>query len=170
MIVLVILLSFSMDSLDYNEIGLNYSSFFKTVQKKTYTQGFHFLGLGHEFIVYPLNVQNIEFSQIKGRNLPPIQCRTEDGLNVELEISFQYRPLKEEIYNIYKTYGKKYEIQLLRTTVDSISDTSTRYSSYKFFTEKAAIAKDMFESLNKQLNLKQKVKNSQVILFSSSEE
>jgi hypothetical protein len=52
--------------------------------------GLHFLGIGHSFIKFPRNVQTIEFSKEATANQPPISSRTSDGLEVILEISFQY--------------------------------------------------------------------------------
>jgi hypothetical protein len=63
------------------------------VENKTYFAGFHFLGLGHEFIPYQLNVKTLEFSKNAGATLPSIACRTKDGLALSLEVSFQYRVL-----------------------------------------------------------------------------
>jgi hypothetical protein len=52
--------------------------------------GLHFLGIGHSFIKFPINVQTIEFSKEASANQSPISSRTLDGLEVILEISFQY--------------------------------------------------------------------------------
>jgi hypothetical protein len=79
---------FSIDSLGYNQVGLNYSSIFKSVENKTYHPGFHFIGLGHDFIPYELTLSTIEFSKASTATLPLISCRTKDGLKLDLEISF----------------------------------------------------------------------------------
>jgi hypothetical protein len=47
LVMLAVFVGFSVKSLTYNEIGLNYSSFFKSIENRTYTAGFKFLGLGH---------------------------------------------------------------------------------------------------------------------------
>ena len=60
-----------------------------------------------------------------------------------LEISFQYRVLKDRIYDIYTKYGDEMKNILLRVAIDSISDTSTIYSSYDFFTKRDKIAHKM---------------------------
>ena len=80
---------FSLESLEYNEVGLNYSSYFKTIENKTYTSGIHFLGLGHEFKKYDLNVNSVLFSSSdSSATMPNISCRTQDGLPIELDVSF----------------------------------------------------------------------------------
>ena len=84
----LIILGFS--SLQATEIGLDYSWISQTVDKKTYENGLHYLGIGHSFIKFPKQVQLIEFSKNRGANGKPLQSRTKDGLEVNIEISFQF--------------------------------------------------------------------------------
>lgn len=150
-IILSILLLASLDSLAYNTVGINYSSYFKSIENSTYESGFHFIGLGHDFIPYELKVQTMEFSRSSSATLPPIVCRTKDGLKLQLEISFQYRVLKNTIYEIYTTFGDEMKSILLRVAIDSISDTSTNYSSYDFFTTREEIGYKMKNDLDMRL-------------------
>lgn len=85
--VLSVFMFFSIGSLNYNQVGLNYSGIFKSIENKTYGSGFHFIGLGHEFIPYDLTITTIEFSKDKDATLPVITCRTKDGLRLDLEVS-----------------------------------------------------------------------------------
>ena len=87
----------------------------------------------------------------KTRDLPKISCRTKDGLKLDLEVSFQYRVMKEHIYKIYTKYGDEMKKILLRMAVDSISDTSTLYTSYDFFTYRELISSKMKDDLNQRL-------------------
>jgi hypothetical protein len=87
-VVLGIFMFFSIASLEYNQVGLNYSGIFKSVENKTYESGIHFVGLGHSFIPYDMTLATIEFSKEKDATLPLISCRTSDGLKLDLEISF----------------------------------------------------------------------------------
>lgn len=50
--VLFILLISSFSSLDYNDVGLDYSAITKTISPKVYSAGIHFLGIGHSFITF----------------------------------------------------------------------------------------------------------------------
>lgn len=54
--ILFIMIIISFSSLDYNEVGLDYSSITKTISPKIYTAGIHFLGIGHSFITFPKTV------------------------------------------------------------------------------------------------------------------
>ena len=56
LICLATFMGFSLRSLSYNEVGINYSKYFKSIENRTYDKGFHLLGIGHEFIEYKLNV------------------------------------------------------------------------------------------------------------------
>ena len=85
---ILIILGFS--SLKSTEIGLDYSWIAKDVNKKTYENGLHYLGIGHSFIKFPRQVQTIEFSKNRNANGKSIQSRTKDGLEVSLEIAFQF--------------------------------------------------------------------------------
>ena len=71
---------FSYATLDAYEYGLDYSSITKSVDISIYGPGYHFLGFGHKFIVYPSTVQNMEFSRETNADRPPISSRTDDGL------------------------------------------------------------------------------------------
>lgn len=152
LVILGIFLFVSLDKLEFNQVGLNYSSYFKSVENATYEAGYHFIGLGHDFIPYDLKVSTMEFSRRgKKATLPPITCRTKDGLTLHLEISFQYRVIKERIYDIYTRYGDEMQNILLRIAIDSISDTSTGFSSFEFFTMRTNISEKMQHDLDARL-------------------
>lgn len=61
-LVTIILIACSLSVLSYNEVGLNYSSWFKTIEDKTYSHGIQFIGLGHAFQRYDIKLNSIEFS------------------------------------------------------------------------------------------------------------
>lgn len=48
----------------------------------------YFLGVGHTFIEFPKSVITVDFSSEKGADYPPLNSRTSDGLEVEIEVSF----------------------------------------------------------------------------------
>lgn len=138
-LVAIILIACSFSVLNYNEVGLNYSTWFKVIENKTYEHGIHFIGLGHAFHRYEISLSTIEFSKDRGSTLPMIKCRTKDGLELDLEISLQYKVDKENIYKVYTTYGDNEKTILNRVILDVISDTSTLYTSNDFFTKRAQI-------------------------------
>ena len=52
----------SLSTLTYVEVGLNYSNWFKTVEDRTYDHGIWFIGLGHSFIRFNINLETLEFA------------------------------------------------------------------------------------------------------------
>jgi len=81
---------FSFASLNAYEYGLDYSSITKTVDSTVYPPGYHFLGFGHKFLIYPSVVQSMEFSKESTADAPAIVSRTKDGLMLTFKASFQY--------------------------------------------------------------------------------
>jgi len=53
-----------------------------------YEAGFHFLGIGHTFLIYPKSVVTFEFSGSSDADIGPLESRTLDGLSVIVEVSF----------------------------------------------------------------------------------
>lgn len=147
LLVTLILIACSLSVLSYNEVGLNYSSWFKTIEDKTYSHGIQFIGLGHSFQRYDIKVNTIEFSQAPDSTMPMIKCRTKDGLELDLEISLQYRVDPGSIYNIYMSYGNQEKAILTRIVLDVISDSATEYTSNEFFTKRSEIQQKMMEDL-----------------------
>ncbi len=104
----------------------------------------------------------MEFSKSRTATLPPISCRTKDGLTLLLEISFQYRVIPDKIYEIYTQYGDEMKNILLRMAIDSISDTSTSFTSYDFFIMRTSISQKMWQELDIRLRTDL---HSQVVFF-----
>jgi len=155
-LVTIILVAASLSVLNYNEVGLNYSSWFKTIEwteesPSPYTHGIHFIGLGHSFKKYELSLNTIEFSKDSSATMAMIKCRTRDGLELDLEASLQYKVDPNSIFKIYTSYGDNEKTILNRVVIDVISDTSTLYTSSDFFTKRSEIQQKMFADLQKQI-------------------
>lgn len=147
-IAIIVLIFTSFRTLEVNEIGLDYSGITKTVDKQLYTSGIHFLGVGHSFIKYPTTVQTFEFSKAKGSDAPNVRSRTKDGLEVELEISFQYLYISTQLYQLYMTYATENKTPCKKIAIDILTDVATQYIASQFFFDKEKISADMQKSLN----------------------
>ncbi|CAI2376866.1 unnamed protein product [Moneuplotes crassus] len=148
-IAILILIFTSFRSLEVNEIGLNYSGITKSVDRDLYTSGIHFLGVGHSFIKYPTTVQTYEFSKGKGSDAPSVRSRTKDGLEVELEISFQYLYMSLELYDLYMQYGGLEKLPCMKIAIDILTDVATQYKASQFFFDKEKITFAMQKAVNK---------------------
>jgi len=150
-VTLVILLCMSFDTLEYQEIGINYSWISETVEPRAYTSGRYYLGLGNHFIKFPKQVKSITFvDDVTGQTQgPALQSRTKDGLNVRLEVSFQYRLLISDVYSLYTTLGAKYEQTFVRMAIEQLTTAATMHNAHYFFTNRTVISEEMHLMLKK---------------------
>lgn len=139
---LVLLLVMCFSSLEYTELGLDYSFFSSSVDDRGYENGRYFLGLGHSFVKFPSVVQSIEFS-----SGGVLRSRTADGLEVNLEVSFQYQFNVSSIFDVYEKFGTSYESIYINMAMDIITTTSTYFNATYYFTNRSLIAYDMERSL-----------------------
>mmetsp|Transcript_91001 Transcript_91001/g.161172 ORF Transcript_91001/g.161172 Transcript_91001/m.161172 type:complete len:298 (+) Transcript_91001:115-1008(+) len=148
-ITLLILLFLSFDTLDYQEVGLNYSLIRETVEDKTWPKGRYYLGLGNHFIKFPRNVNSVYFLDVNSKDVqgPALQSRTKDGLTVYLEISFQYKLKPEDLYQMYTTLGENYQDVLIRMAIEQLTTAATKHVAYDFFTNRTGIADEMHRML-----------------------
>ena len=150
--IFIILLLYGFSSLEATEFGLNYSSIFKTISPEIKENGIHFLGVGHSFIRFPKTVQTIEFSHERSANRGPISSRTSDGLEVTLEIPFQYILQPENIYQLYCKYGKDYPQIFQNIAIHLLTEEATKYTAYNFFMDRGIIKDDFQKNLNEYFN------------------
>jgi len=143
-IVGVILLILGFSSLEATEYGLDYSWLSKTISPTALGNGLYFIGIGHSFIRFPRNVQTVEFSKDANANRPAIESRTSDGLEVTLEISFQYLLQPESLFELYMHYGSGFQQVIQNVAIDILTQEATKYTAYNFFMERGPI-KDKFQ-------------------------
>ena len=141
----------SIQSIGLNEYGLFYSFYSKTVSQTPSLSGYYLVLPGNSFIVFPRSVQTIEFSFDTEADRGFIESRTSDGLEVLLEISFQYQLIPEHLYDLYMKYELHYKKTLLTLAVDSLTDMATKYTAYDFFMNRGGIGNEMEQALNEVL-------------------
>jgi len=148
----LVLLILGFSSLEATEWGLDYSWISKTIDPTVRENGLYFIGIGHSFYKFPRNVQTIEFSKERNANRNPIESRTSDGLEVVLEISFQYVLQPENLYKLFMLYGEKYQTVFSNIAVDLLTEEATKYTAYDFFMDRGKIKEDFQTKLNEIFN------------------
>lgn len=151
-VTLFIFASLSFGTLEYQEIGLNYSWISETIENKTYHNGLYYLGIGNHFIKFPRVVNSIYFgdeysSGIVARG-PSLQSRTMDGLTVRLEVSFQYKLIPESLFDLYQTFGEDYNLILLRIAIEQLTTATTKHNAHAFFENRTGLAAQMHRMLD----------------------
>ena len=150
--VCLILLLAGFSSLEATEFGLDYSWIFKQISPEIRENGIHYLGICHSFIRFPKTVQTIEFSHERNANRGPILSRTSDGLEVRLEISFQYVLQPENVFKLYNKYGKDYLKIFQNMAIHLLTEEATKYTAYNFFMDRGLIKDDFQRNLNEFFN------------------
>jgi len=146
---------YAFDSLEYQEMGLNYGWISEQIEPNPYSSGRHFVGPGNHFIKFPKMVKTIYFisdygSSGRGRDSyvgPPLQSRTRDGLNIQLEVSFQYRLKFDTLYDMYTTLGPQYEHNLVRMAIETLTVATTKHNAHFFFNNRSVISVEMHEGM-----------------------
>eukprot|EP01015_Nassula_variabilis_P023204 TRINITY_DN4329_c0_g1_i4.p2 TRINITY_DN4329_c0_g1~~TRINITY_DN4329_c0_g1_i4.p2 ORF type:complete len:308 (-),score=28.49 TRINITY_DN4329_c0_g1_i4:122-1045(-) len=145
----LILLIGSFSSLEYNEYGLDYSWVTKSVNEKPYSNGLHYLGVGHHFIKFPKSVQTIEFIVQSGNQ--PIVSRTSDGLEVSLEISFQYVLFGDKLIEYYRRFGEDSTKNIRLQAMHILTEIATTFQANDFFVDRTSISTAMHLALGGNL-------------------
>jgi regulator of protease activity HflC (stomatin/prohibitin superfamily) len=138
----------------YNEYGLNQDTISQKIEGKVYEKGLYHVGIFHRFIKFPRTVQKIEFFNILGSpgdSLGPLNSRTEDGLLIHIQLAFHYRLQKDDILNLYGTFGLDYEDRFVGQARTTLRDVVSFYSAIEFFNNRTVIAETMEIYLNSDL-------------------
>lgn len=151
-ILLLVTIFCSFGSLEINQLGLNYSLISSTVEKNGYSAGLYPLGPFHSFIKFPSTVQTIQFSNDRDSSGPPLRSRTSDGLELTLEISFQYQLNTSVLSDLYHKFGTEYEKVYVNMAMDLVTSMATRYSATSFFSDRPTIARNMEDALKEHFD------------------
>ena len=132
-----ILIGLSFGVLQSTESGIDYNTITQSLDtSKVWTNGRHFIGLGHEFIIFPNNLQTISF--------PDEHCRTSDGLLVTLSVEFQYQLMGgDTLFTLYADWGTEYDSGYRSLARDSIRTVAAKYTAFDFFERREAISAAM---------------------------
>ena len=134
---------------------------FQINENKLYTGGRHFIGLGHSFIVFPKTLQTVRMGTfasgeaVDGETLTTssLLARTEDGLQVTLDLSFQYR-LKEsinDIIDLYRDFQDNYQPAYVRIARNVLRDVASEFQAFQYFYNHSVVGTRMGEVLNEAL-------------------
>lgn len=98
-------------------------------------------------------MQTIEFSKERNANRGPIESRTSDGLEVIIEISFQFVLQQENLFRLYNKYGPRYYIVFQNVAVDILTEEATKYTAYDFFWDRGRIKEDFQRKLDQSFSV-----------------
>lgn len=143
-IVIVLLVVLSYDTLEPTEYGLNYNRFTKNFDRETvYEGGRYLIGPWNKFIDFPAIQRTVEFSDSYSANSGPLRTRTQEGLALTLHVSFQYQLVKDGIPALYDLSNLQYEQTFVRIARDILLQEAGNYQAPEYWAKRAIIGNRM---------------------------
>jgi regulator of protease activity HflC (stomatin/prohibitin superfamily) len=149
---MVLALIISIGALEPVEYGLKYNKITKNVDgRHVYHGGLHVIGFWNEFVKFPSTVCNVEFSQYKLAQSPPLKLRTKEGLDMTLHISFQYHLTRNETMQLYALANTRYEPFIIRNARDVLLRSAADYNGTAWWLSRSAVGEEMLDLLRERL-------------------
>jgi len=148
----VILIPLSIRNVGYSEYGIAYDNLTCQYEDHIYTQGKYVLVPSVSMFHYNKIIVSIELEGDEN-----IQCLTEDGIEIQLDIVFQYQIIKEELTSIFMEFGPEESLRdfLTVTAIDSIMDTCSLSTAQSFYESRGEIELAMLNGLQNDFLLSQ---------------
>jgi len=137
-IVIIVCLSCSYSKVEMTEVGLLYSHASRKIDRtQIYTAGRYYVGVGGEFITFPITQQELQ--------LPPFESRTADGLKIELQVSLNYKIQKEfkKVLAIYDHFGANCQSFISRLAMNIIRDASANFTAFAYSVNRSQVSVEM---------------------------
>ena len=127
---------------EYDQYGLNRDKLYNKMEyDHVYENGNYFLGLNHEFIIFPRVFQYEHFTGAQ------LSVFSKEGLEFGFQCSFQWRPKKEAISNIHRQFRVSYQPQVINRVIATIKNTVTKYTTDDFIHMRDVIDDDITNSI-----------------------
>jgi len=127
----------------------------------TWYSGRNFVGLGNYFIKFPVTYDMVMYSTAGLGQSPdygPVNCRSSDGLPVEVQASFAYVLSRDpkDLVRLYRAVGddtdKPWHILYMKFGLAAIRDVTANYKVEDFFPKREQISNDMEAAVQKAVS------------------
>jgi len=149
LIISIILIAVSFQTVELNTVGLNINHNLVTVDSsQVYAPGRYFVGLGHGFLSFPTSVQESQ---------QDITCRSLDGMTITLTFSYQWQ-LNNDITSIFNLWSKfsddmtSYQTAFDKVASETVRNVAAQYSSIQFFFNRSEITTTMGSQMGSALD------------------
>jgi len=148
LIVIIILLACSFSKVEMTEVGLLYSHASRTIDRsQLYTAGRYYVGVGGEFITYPITQQELV--------LPTFESRTMDGLKISLDVSINFKVEKDSVQKIlrlFDNFGYHYDGYISRLAMNIIRDASAGFTAFEYSQNRSLISQEMERQISDDMS------------------
>jgi len=129
----------SFESVDYNEYGLLQNTLTREIEETVYEAGFYYTGLFASFIKFDNTWQTIEFSPSDDADDIPVVASTNDGFQIVIDTSFQFRVQKDLLLSLYSAHGLNYRAFYIQEARSSIRNVAAQFNASEFYTNRLTI-------------------------------
>mmetsp|Transcript_29290 Transcript_29290/g.38503 ORF Transcript_29290/g.38503 Transcript_29290/m.38503 type:complete len:319 (+) Transcript_29290:67-1023(+) len=132
---------------DYNGVQINVD------ETNLYEEGRYFLGLGHSFIRFPTLQVSVTFGEASEDGDGSIYGRTKDGLQIILDVSFQYKldASADTLWELYGNFLTDYNDDFKVFAAAAILDAASTYTAFDSINERESLAADMETAVSNAL-------------------
>lgn len=113
-----------------------------------FTPGRYWIGFWREFIEFPSTLNTIEFSDEQPeegvQHLQKLLARDNQGKQIRLDVSVQYRLLKENLGKIYREMTTLYEDVFISELRDQLSKACNEFSINEVWTDYKSVVDKLF--------------------------
>lgn len=135
-------------------VCLSYNTITRVVDEVPVEEpGTYFTGVDHGFLCFPKLVQTIEFAGDGGANGPALHTRTREGLDIELDMSIEYRLIPGELKQLFDKVNMDYLPFYEQLAASSLRNTVSKNPAENFLNnQRANVSTQMQLDLNERLN------------------
>lgn len=146
-LLICILIPLSVFDISHDDYAIKYDGLTKNVDNKVYEEGKYLFTPETELFYYNKIVVTISFKDFV--------CLTSDGINIEMNLDFQYQLTKDELFDVFWEFGKEGKLKRLLKDIahDSIRDVCGKYEATDFPDKRDTIQSDMEETLTEDFTL-----------------
>jgi regulator of protease activity HflC (stomatin/prohibitin superfamily) len=142
--------------IEATDMGLVFNSLWQSIEEdELLFSGYHMLGPHRSLIVYPKKQLEVKFPSDMYQQLP---VRTADGLQVDLQVAFQYQLLQSNedlktLVQLYYDWGDFDQYQKAPAMIarNVLRDLAARYEAYDFFYNRTMINQKMSDALGPKI-------------------
>eukprot|EP01006_Ploeotia_vitrea_P047917 TRINITY_DN67176_c11_g9_i1.p1 TRINITY_DN67176_c11_g9~~TRINITY_DN67176_c11_g9_i1.p1 ORF type:complete len:310 (-),score=13.40 TRINITY_DN67176_c11_g9_i1:258-1187(-) len=147
-LLLVILLPLSFQYVERNTWAFKRNSLTNDVDTDTvYEAGRYFWGVGRGTVSFPSTFQHIEFVGKEG-----LTVFTETGLELLLDVSFQYRLQRDNLDKLFSDFGRAYTAQIENVARASLRNEAPQFSIEQYITDRSAVVGTLHAGLARALS------------------
>lgn len=149
----IILFALAFSIVEITQWGLVYDNFNQELDAKPSSSTRALIGIANSYLTFPRTTVNIEFSGSPSAQSNTIEAWTKDGLNIFLDLTFQFILRPERLKDLYLEYGPHWYAAVVRMMYSRIKEMSVNFKTTDYFENREEIANKFSEILTETFNV-----------------